>query len=655
MNKKLISVDIFDTLITRRVILPHDLFLYQAEKAIESGIPIGDTEHWQKLRINAEKEAREKKHAEEISIDDIYLIIEKKIDLPIDQINELKKIEIDSEIKLCTRLESGINKVRKKIVRADKVIYLSDMYLPKKTIVDILTKNRLPKWDLFLSSDTGKMKHTGNAFLHIQKILNTKTDNLNHIGDNKHSDVKIPTKMGIQAEQFLLSTPSKYEYRVSNNQLMTDTLGKSLISAAMKIARNRIDTPSLPLRSSSWNIGCNILGPTAFFFTDWVINSCIKKGIKKIYFLARDGQLPFKMAKRIKQKYGYDIEIKYLYASRQSLHLPALTDLDENVFEWLLVNDGKLTLQRIMERLKIAQEDIPISLPYPLNHIISKNEITNIKLWLQKNEVKNKILKIAEKERALIKQYLLENDVLSGEEFAIVDIGWHGRLQASISKLLDMFSAIPPNGIHGFYLGLLANPKLPDWSKSHSFIFSSDSNNSSIKRNPEIYEIIFSADHESTASYFKSDNGKHLPVFKGISTLQNKKLIRDMQYGAISFLKQILYVDSRVKAVTHQGKIEIVKCILEDFFCRPKKDEIELISSIHFSSSQENNTEDKIISSSKKIDAVLIALNLKKAPRYFWFESEIALIYEGNTRKIFLKYIEIVKSITRKIKDRKIK
>jgi predicted HAD superfamily hydrolase len=45
-------------------------------------------------------------------------------------------------------------------------------------------------------------------------------------------------------------------------------------------------------------------------------------GITRIYFLARDGELLVEIAKLIIEHYSLKIEARYLYVSRQSLHLP---------------------------------------------------------------------------------------------------------------------------------------------------------------------------------------------------------------------------------------------------------------------------------------------------------------------------------------------
>ena len=49
-------------------------------------------------------------------------------------------------------------------------------------------------------------------------------------------------------------------------------------------------------------VGCYVLGPALFMFTRFLILSAQKDNLQRIYFLARDGFLPYKAAKIIQSR-----------------------------------------------------------------------------------------------------------------------------------------------------------------------------------------------------------------------------------------------------------------------------------------------------------------------------------------------------------------
>ena len=65
-----------------------------------------------------------------------------------------------------------------------RVIIVSDMYLSSKDLKQVLTRElKTNKFKLYVSSDFGKRKHTGNLFKYVLQDLNVKPSQILHIGD----------------------------------------------------------------------------------------------------------------------------------------------------------------------------------------------------------------------------------------------------------------------------------------------------------------------------------------------------------------------------------------------------------------------------------------------------------------------------------------
>lgn len=158
------SWDCFDTLIARNLVSPKSIFKIVGEK-------IGDSDFVNK-RINAEKNS-----------DGTYLGIYKN--LP----NIKKEIELEEEWKNCYPIVENMKKVK------DGDYIVSDMYLPKSFIQELLKKCGLNKNVEIIVTKNGKFKGY---------VWDTLKDKINeHTGDNLFSDVKKSLQRNIRSSFFL--------------------------------------------------------------------------------------------------------------------------------------------------------------------------------------------------------------------------------------------------------------------------------------------------------------------------------------------------------------------------------------------------------------------------------------------------------------------
>ena len=186
MDYEYISFDIFDTLIKRNCIHPHNVFnivqnVYNKkfkDKILNFSIN----------RIKSEKKATQNCKSDETTFDEIYKFLEKYYTK--EKCKKLKKIEISVEINICQK-NKDLNDVLQYCIKNNKKIILtSDMYLDKSVIKRILAKNNIKYYKLFLSSDYKVTKYSGNLFLKILENLNINKNQIIHIGDNYKSDYR---------------------------------------------------------------------------------------------------------------------------------------------------------------------------------------------------------------------------------------------------------------------------------------------------------------------------------------------------------------------------------------------------------------------------------------------------------------------------------
>ena len=165
MPYDVISFDIFDTAIFRKVDMPNDVF---ALMAVEIGH--GD---FVNVRKTAENVARERKEASEgtreVTLAQIYDVLAE--DYGIDR--ALMDKEIRLELMLST-VNPYIFQMYKELLKMKKtIIFTSDMYLPQQTIEQILQKNGYTDYERLYLSNSYKLRKGDGTLQRV--ILNDYT------------------------------------------------------------------------------------------------------------------------------------------------------------------------------------------------------------------------------------------------------------------------------------------------------------------------------------------------------------------------------------------------------------------------------------------------------------------------------------------------
>ncbi|MFM6080847.1 MAG: hypothetical protein ACKPCI_20450, partial [Dolichospermum sp.] len=131
-----------------------------------------------------------------------------------------------------------------------------------------------------------------------------------HLGDNYHSDVKMPQKQGIQAQHFHKTQFNRYEEIILNSEDIPLQI-RSLLAGTSRLCR--LQNPESDVHSQViWDTSANVTAPLLFGFVYWCLSEAQAKGIKRLYFVARDGQILLKIAKVVCEKWNYTIDCRYL-------------------------------------------------------------------------------------------------------------------------------------------------------------------------------------------------------------------------------------------------------------------------------------------------------------------------------------------------------
>jgi hypothetical protein len=200
------SFDIFDTLIARKCVAPSSIFDIVADKIEYS--------QFKEQRIIAEKNIISKDY----TFNDIYEEFAKITGLSAEQIEDIKRLELATELEQCIPIKQNIDLVQ------DGDLLVSDMYLPKEFIQQMLEKAGLKKHISLIVTSGGKHYGWIWPLLKNYYIINA------HHGDNKHSDIESARKNNI----FSIYTET---YKLTKTEATLHNQGFSYLSKLIREIR----------------------------------------------------------------------------------------------------------------------------------------------------------------------------------------------------------------------------------------------------------------------------------------------------------------------------------------------------------------------------------------------------------------------------------
>ena len=459
-NIKVVSFDMFDTLVYRPFFTPSDIFYLLNKMFNELFSPIKAVK-FSKIRKDSECELRNinyQKGIKEVTLDGIYEYIAKTYCLDEKKLNIIKAKEMEMEVAFCKRRNSGFELYDLAKHLKKKVILTSDIYIPEDIIIKILKNNGYEFDEIYLSSNLLKTKASGDMFEYV--IEKEKTKDIIHIGDNYISDVENPKKFGLESAQLYKATDvmmgytnkkvrycgNLYKHFVSFNHDHISYEENYGVRASLAIIANYyFDNPFRPFNEHSdfngdpYFIGYYALGMQTIAICKWLLNDAKKNKIDSIAFMARDGYLPYEATKiysNIIKKYN-DIKLNYTYVSRKAL-MP-LTLRDKNGISLI---DTYLNFDMLTPRDLLKQISCIIKYDSKIENKLEKT-IDLDKKFESLSEF-NKTLSYIYDEcfdkkkyddyYKICKDYF--NDNFSGNS-ATFDIGYSGKPEAIISTVIE--------------------------------------------------------------------------------------------------------------------------------------------------------------------------------------------------------------------------
>ena len=537
------SFDIFDTLISRRSANDKGVFVTMREtlrRKEECGFPHYFVDEFVNIRVRAQQVAHTLCDYPEITLSDIYAAL--AVDFPDftqQQLRELQQLEESVEIEHCYPIPENIEQAMHLAEAGHRVLLISDMYLSKDVINQMLARadGRLCTLPLYLSSELKMRKSDGTLFRHVCSDQGIPPSSLTHVGDNFKSDCVMAKRLGMRYAFYQDSFLSKIEksyFREEENFFL------QLFAGASK--QTRLTGYNL---KPTYRLGASFTGPMFYGFVHNVLKRAMKEGFTRLYFLARDGYLLKIIAEEIIACYHYDIEIRYLYTSRQATYFASIFHLTPSSFEWIFQRiKNAISFSVVAKRLRLEPEVLLDYLDPKMrqslqDHGLEKGLTPGLINRLQNELLSNAPLKTAIENKACayretVVAYFEQEGLLEEERVGLVDIGWRGTLQDAIFKILKSRKADFKLTSYYFAVTFFSGHTSVDNRKVPTFMFPSQK-----ARKGPVFELLLQCKHGTTLNYRSTENGRFEPVIKETSDQLTEWGLEDYERGIRAFSRTL--------------------------------------------------------------------------------------------------------------------
>lgn len=592
--KNVYSFDIFDTVLVRIWAKPHHLFWKLGQELKKDNLLEISLESWYDLRRHIEHQVRDRSHEEEITLREIYENLASSLNWSNSEMQSAIALEIELEKQSLFVVPEVQRQIEKYRQEDHEIIYISDMYLSESTIRELLEKYQC--WEkqdsLYVSSTCKLTKASGYLFSYCLQQESLQNRQLVHQGDNFYSDFQVPKKLGIQANFFGKTSLNRYEEKIANCDRLPLEL-RSILAGSSRLTRLSSDRLT-QTQSIIWDTTASAIAPVLFGFVFWCLEEARDRGIERLYFVARDGQILLKIARILCKNWGYTIDCRYLYGSRQAWHFPAIQEIGEYELNWLFDPTAFLSVHSLCQRVNLEPDEIGELLkrsgfPSSCWHDnLTIEERDSLKQIVQEREAIAIILERSAEFRENALGYFQQEGLAEPIRFGIVDIGWNGRLQYSLSRLLACGGMYPQEGVYGFYFALSRRFKAFTSEKLLSYF--SDVDRPHEKRDRlcyyrELFELFVAADHGGTIKFTKEGENYH-PVLRSEF---NKRAIQwglNIQQEAITQFCEIFTQNLDKKHYSGASSLTIAEILLNEFIKNPTHSEAEIFGSFKVAEDQ---------------------------------------------------------------------
>lgn len=519
-----ISLDIFDTLITRMIYEPDDIFRLMGEKLKQTSFIEDRKKAEQEARLHLKKD---------VNLTEIYEAYQNLYHVTMEEARSIQKLEEELETKIMVPRKEMLQLIEKLAGQNKTLIIVSDMYLESKVILKILKHCGYDKDifdNIYISNEINKRKDTKEIWPYIQKIYKGKK--IIHIGDNDLSDVQYPREFNIDtikimSSKELLSKSAIYDALVPyiNERKISDS-----IFMGMLFHKRIFNSPFSNLKINTIEeFGYSFHGPILTEFLKFIFENTAESDA--LLFLAREGYYLQMLYKDYAGIYNSNSKDNvYFLASRKATYTATIYE-EEDIYK-MIDKEFTGTFKKFMHQIFDieCEDETEIKLPKDLDLVKTK-----IKLYSKE------ILKNSREERKAYLSYCKDTiPEYDKKNLAIIDLGYSGTIQYNLTRLLE-------KEFTGVYLTNSSTVK--KFSKQSKLLFCFDIEKNQNYKNIFYYslllEFLLSAPYGQLQRFVFEGNVSK-PVYNNESLDKDKKEAMKKIYQEVKTYMKDMYQLSKV-------------------------------------------------------------------------------------------------------------
>ena len=461
-----LSLDIFDTVLWRRVPRPTDLFALLGERlAREGALPSWvDAATFRRMRIVAESDSRERRGAlgPEVSIYDIWREMPAAI-MTAGDIDFYVDAEIDEEYRTLVPDLDIAEVINTAHAHSIPIVMVSDTYFLQEHLDRFLDRpglEPLKSARFFRSHEHGVDKAEG-LWKIVVKALGVVPGQIVHIGDNKRPDVTVPGKLGVRTVHFT-RIGERYEPILRRERSPLGPFGASaprldlrqgdfgITSLRAKLIEDAQLDAVAPDVACAWRYGAAVLGPVLTGFAEWAARRAHEEGTSVLWCPMREGEMLSTLINNAARLHGLDVTAKPVWLSRHLTSVAALGFIDQDSIHKFMRRRHGMTIGGLLGILQLRPGDVP-ALSARLGTVLDNGVIADdvATALTESPAIRNRIATTATATRERLLAHLRSVGALDSGDITLVDLGWGATIQSQLATALELAGIpITPAGLY---------------------------------------------------------------------------------------------------------------------------------------------------------------------------------------------------------------
>ncbi len=562
-----LSLDMFDTIVWRRVPRPTDAFVLLGVELAEADMLDRQLRPaaFRRLRIEAEERARQVRKANgdgvEVTLEEIWSHVPLHVRnfLPVEPFVE-REIELE---RLVTYPDLDIVDLAElAAARSCRLAIVSNTYFSGQQLARLIARpemEALRQAQIFTSSKFGVGKADGLWKIVIEE-LDVPADRIVHVGDEHASDVEAPGELGVHTVHFRRVDDKTRKVLELEGALPETPVGPSdvvvdarsgdygLTGLRAKVS-GRSDGLGLSAdQATAWRFGATVLGPVLTGFADWVHDRAVELGATTAWCMMREGELLADLVGRMGTDRHSGIKGQPVWLSRHVTAKATLTTGEPDELRKLLNRRLVPTVAEYLANLGLKTGEVPEFRHCAAERMDQPGLAAEVVDTLGTNKhLRRRIVAESTATRARLVNYLAPVLSEAGDVTILVDLGWGGTIQRQLVDVLRL-SGINRR-IVGMYLATneLATAKLLDGVEIAGYLIDGGEPRQAIVeigRSPEIIEQSCLASCGSVSDF--TDEGE--PILDSFSAPPEQVTSKiAVQQGVRAFQREWLRYDRGVE------------------------------------------------------------------------------------------------------------